>query len=451
MTRPAGRIVLDISSVARWVGPPVGMIRVEHELARHALGRPDRIALSFFDPSAATFRSVRPKFAPALIGWDAAIDAFGASGAPRSLLSRHPLMMALERRRLGASRGVAGAIAGMQRLIMFDGMPPPFADAAGRRCAVVAADLALGAPLELGPHDTVLSAGYDWFDKDPAAIGALRRTCGFRYAVVCYDLIPLLFPEFYAEHDVRVFDNYWKQTLPHTDRVICNSHRVADDLARYASAQQLPCPDIAVAPLGYRPLDASGQVGLPAGLEAGRFALFVSTLEPRKGHATLLAAWRRLAAAGVPQRHRFKLVFVGRRGWMVDDVLRALAESDGLSGTVRHLDRADDPTLGALYRAAAFCLYPSLYEGFGLPVIEAFSYGKAVLASTGGAVPETVAGLSPCLEPRDVGAWETLLRQWIEEPQARAPYEAQIRTSFRAMGWDEAAANLFAAAASDRG
>ena len=80
----------------------------------------------------------------------------------------------------------------------------------------------------------------------------------------------------------------------------------------------------------------------------------------------------------------------------------------------------EDSGIAALYRGAAFCLYPSRYEGYGLPVVEAFSYGKAVLASTGGALPEVVDGFSPCLDPLDAEAWRRMLRTWIEDP-SRAP------------------------------
>jgi glycosyltransferase involved in cell wall biosynthesis len=265
--------------------------------------------------------------------------------------------------------------------------------------------------------------------------------------VLCYDLIPILFPQFFAAADVAVFHDYWLRMLPSIDKVICNSHCVARDLARFRQESGLPAGDIAVVPLGYWALPTSAFPGnLAAGLKPNRFALFVSTIEPRKGHATLIAAWRRLLDAGIPQQHRFKLVFVGRPGWMVEDILRGLAESSGYGGTVVHLSDLDDEPLAALYEAAAFCVYPSLYEGFGLPIVEAFSHGKAVLASTGGAVPETVGEFSPCLDPTDVDAWETMLRLWIEEPQARAPYEAKIRSSFNAPSWEDAATQFFAAA-----
>jgi glycosyltransferase involved in cell wall biosynthesis len=115
-----------------------------------------------------------------------------------------------------------------------------------------------------------------------------------------------------------------------------------------------------------------------------------------------------------------------------------------LAGTLVLLTDADDAKMATLYRNAAFCLYPSRYEGYGLPVIEAFSHGKAVLASTGGAVPEVVGDFSPCLDPDDAQAWQRMLARWIEEPAARAAYAERIRASFRRPTWDESAQAFFA-------
>jgi glycosyltransferase involved in cell wall biosynthesis len=105
---------------------------------------------------------------------------------------------------------------------------------------------------------------------------------------------------------------------------------------------------------------------------------------------------------------------------------------------------ASDPELSALYHNAAFCLYPSCYEGYGLPIVEAFSHGKAVLASNGGSLPEVVGDFSPCIDPFDELAWYDAIKHWIEEPTARAPFETAIQQRFRHPTWDEAAGTFFA-------
>jgi glycosyltransferase involved in cell wall biosynthesis len=116
---------------------------------------------------------------------------------------------------------------------------------------------------------------------------------------------------------------------------------------------------------------------------------------------------------------------------MVDDLLSEIRSAPGVADRMRMITDADDELLSALYTGAAFCVYPSAYEGYGLPVIEAFAHGKAMLVSTGGALPELVGDLSPCLDPTDEDAWYRAKEQWIECPQTRKPFEEAVQRRFR--------------------
>jgi glycosyltransferase involved in cell wall biosynthesis len=129
----------------------------------------------------------------------------------------------------------------------------------------------------------------------------------------------------------------------------------------------------------------------------------------------------------------------------VDDLVAEIDAHPSLGKDLIVLSGVPDTVLTELYRNAAFCLFPSLYEGYGLPAVEAFAFGKAVIASTGGALPEVVGDLSPCLDPRDEDAWFETMRNWIADPAARAPFETAIRERFRHPTWSEAAEQFFAA------
>ncbi len=445
------RIIFDVSSIARWVGPAVGIVRVEHALALHARTKRPDIVLSVYDSARASFREVSAQWAESILGWYGALDMVTFdhrrhwSHLRRWRSPRYPLIMALERRRLSSgSARIRHAINGAQkRLWPSRQLPLPFADRHGRRFAIVPLDLALGGKLSLGPQDIVVTAGYDWFNQDMIELGKQKRRWGFRYIVMCYDIIPLQFPQFFTERDVAGFRRYWHVAFSLADRVLVNSRRVGLDIQDYCAAAGLRVPETRTVPLGFDPPRQRPEVSLPEGLEPGRFILFVSTIEPRKGHAMLIKLWQRLLAAGVPQKHRFKLAFVGRRGWKVDGLLRQIDELAGHGASLVHLEDIGDGGLAAIYAAATFCVYPSLYEGFGLPIVEAFSHGKAVIASTGGGLPETVGGLSPCIDPGDEEAWFTEVKRWIEEPEARVPYEIKIRASFSCPNWDDAAAQFF--------
>jgi len=444
------RLIVEVSTNMRWVGPPVGIVRVEQEIALQALRRGGAVELAFNDPSTGTLRRLVPRWRERLLGPDAVLETLWLDirrHLPfwrRAMAPRYPVAMALERARLS---GVPFAGAVLDRLIGRHAHSPPFVDAAGRRMNLVPFASAIGAPLDLGPEDTVISAGANWQGRGDPLL-ALRARYGFRHAVMCFDMLPVVHPEWFYAEDVARFDAHWRATIPGAARILCNAHCVAQDLRDFATAQALgPCEPLVV-PLGFAaPAQAAALHDLPAPLAPGRFALFVSTVEPRKGHAVLAEAWATLLARGLPQAAGFHLVFVGRRGWMVEALLERL---DRLGADPAHcflhLDSATDAQLARLYRDAAFCLYPSRAEGFGLPIIEAMAHGKAVIASTAGAVAETAGGLAPCLDPLDVAAWTETLAAWITDPAARAPWEARIRTEFRFATWPEAAERIIAAA-----
>ncbi len=458
------RLVFDFTTTALWSGPPAGIVRVESEFARWALAHVDELALGFFDPKTRAFRHLDRHVADILISQKAAIDTFSfvnparlgrrktdripAAVRPAAmwlLQFRRMALQAMERLRLTTrSERVAVLTDRLQRAMMSPKYRARMVRPDGSRRGFLPVDTVLGEPLALTARDTLVCAGAGWTHSDIEAITAAKRKLGFRFVLFCHDIIPLMFPHFYKHADVEAQRRYCDLAFPAADLVIFNSRTVAADVRAYCDAQGIALGASAVCPLGANGSALVASAPLPPGIEAGHYALLVSTIEPRKGHRLIYDAWVKLLEAGIPQRSRFKLVFAGRKGWMVDDLMRDLHRDPRIAGTLQVLPDAGDATVSALYRDAAFCLYPSRYEGYGLPVVEAFRHGKAVLASTGGAVPEVVGGFSPCLDPTDGEAWRRMLESWIKDPAARAVYETRIRTSFRHPDWDESARTFFA-------
>ncbi len=360
---------------------------------------------------------------------------------------RRTALRLLEHVRLVSKNGALQSRADViQRALMTDRYRKVMIDDQGRRRAYPTLGLALGAPIRLGPRDTLFCAGFGWSHTNIDAIAALSSATRLRFSVLCYDLIPLLFPQFYKSRDVEDVRRYWHGAFRLADDVIVNAAAIAGDASRYCEENQIARHGaIRVVPLGSSPtgLANAAPVALPAGLTPGRYALFVSTIEPRKGHATLYQAWTELLARGVPQAHDFKLVFVGRPGWMTDELLAKLGSDDRLKGNFLHLAHVSDAELAALYRGAAFGLYPSLYEGFGLPLVEAFGFGKTLISSNAGALREVGEGFALMLDPRDEPAWRETLATWIAEPASRAPYERAIADRFSHRSWDAAAEAIF--------
>jgi glycosyltransferase involved in cell wall biosynthesis len=448
----AGRLFLDVSTLARWTGPPTGMIRVESELhiAAKALGID--VEPVFFDPSIQAFRSLYGAVAEQLLGWYGAVDTYGMdytltrSGWRRFVPSRLAIVRYLERRRLRAGKSwVAWCADAMQRAILaVRANRFPLCGADGRRIALFPPDLVLGDPVAIGPMDLVFIPSSDWERKNPKTLAAIKQRTGCRIAVVCYDIIPITHPAFFPPADVATFQRYWAGMFGVADTVIVNACAIRDDIQRYCHATGISIPSIRVVPLGCQPHVSAPPVpaSLPAGLRADRFALFVSTIEPRKNHALLLDVWERLLARGIPQKTQFRLVLVGRAGWMTDDVMRRIP---ALGHSVVHLTGVGDATLHALYAAAAFCLYPSLYEGYGLPVVEAFAFGKPVVASNGGALREVAGSVCETWDPTDAPAWEAAIEALIVDPARRKEAADQVKHRFRPVSWLESATAMLRA------
>jgi alpha-1,3-rhamnosyl/mannosyltransferase len=135
------------------------------------------------------------------------------------------------------------------------------------------------------------------------------------------------------------------------------------------------------------------------GLRPGYF-LTVGTLQPRKNHARLLAAHRALPA---DVRREHPLVIVGRRGWADGDVLAGISEGRS-AGEVFWLDYVDDADLRAIFQGAHALVFPSLFEGFGLPVVEAFASAVPVITSNVSALPEISGDAALQVDPLDVEA-----------------------------------------------
>jgi glycosyltransferase involved in cell wall biosynthesis len=185
---------------------------------------------------------------------------------------------------------------------------------------------------------------------------------------------------------------------------------------------------------------------LPEGLEPG-FILAVGTVEPRKNYPRLLAAFRQLRGRqgslpmiingrpGVPQ-----LVIAGRPGWAYGDTLERIAAEPG----VRYLGHVDEPTLAALYEAASVLAFPSLYEGFGLPLLEAMSRGVPAVIGEAGALPELASNASITVEPEDVDAIAGALERLLSDAQLRKRLGDEGRRRAADFTWDKAAEQTLA-------
>ncbi|MEI6032587.1 MAG: glycosyltransferase family 1 protein [Synechococcaceae cyanobacterium ELA739] len=234
-----------------------------------------------------------------------------------------------------------------------------------------------------------------------AAIPPEVREAGFAGIVITvHDLLPLLQPGLFEADSVSQFEATIANLHP-SDQVICVSQSTRSDLLRLvtppehhvhvvplaASADLAPVDDPQILAAMRRQLDLA---------ETDRMILSLGTLEPRKNLSLLLEAFELLL-----QRHPeqpWKLVLVGCQGWKIDAWLQRLAGS-GAAAAIRAPGFIDDRDLAALYSCADVFVYPSLYEGFGLPPLEAMHCGTPVIVSRSSSLPEVVGDGAWLVEP----------------------------------------------------
>jgi glycosyltransferase involved in cell wall biosynthesis len=262
-------------------------------------------------------------------------------------------------------------------------------------------------PLELLPI---------WPDvlHSPDFVLPVRRS--YAGVVTIHDLAFLRFPEWVTADAARYYTRV-REAVRSAERVIAVSECTRRDVL-----DLLQCPPDKVRVI----YEAAGAAFQPQEIPAAprafkgrhlaprRFILFVGTIEPRKNLPHLLRAFRLMMDRYPELEPHPRLVIAGAQGWLSESVL-GLVNELRLSQETAFIGTVSAEELLWLYNAARFLAFPSLYEGFGLPPLEAMSCGTPVVATNAGSVPEVVGNAGLLVDPRDVDGWaEALARLWSD-------------------------------------
>lgn len=254
-----------------------------------------------------------------------------------------------------------------------------------------------------------------------------------------HDLSWLNHPETHPVERVRFLDRHLPRSLEQASAVLTDSRFVADEIATKLS---VPHAKLRVVPLGvdaaYRPraADELGATLRKHALEGRAYLLVVATQEPRKNLARLARAYAALPGS---LRARHPLVIAGGRGWLNAELERALAPLEA-RGEARRLGYVAEDELPPLYAGAYAFAFPSLYEGFGLPLLEAMASGVPALTSNRSSLPEVARDahgeIALTADPLDEDALRAGLERLLEDADWRAAAAARGPRHARAYTWE---------------
>jgi glycosyltransferase involved in cell wall biosynthesis len=174
------------------------------------------------------------------------------------------------------------------------------------------------------------------------------------------------------------------------------------------------------------------------GLAERPYLLAVGTVQPRKNYQMLIRAFGAVAAA-----YPHDLAIAGGKGWL-DDEMMVEIERQGLNGRVRFIGFVDDADLPTLYSAATLFVFPSLYEGFGLPLLEAMGCGVPVITANTSSLPEVAGDAAVQLSPHDEAAWTAAMLALLADDPRRAVLVAAGFRRVRQFRWQQSAVQLLA-------
>jgi glycosyltransferase involved in cell wall biosynthesis len=276
------------------------------------------------------------------------------------------------------------------------------------------------------------------FHSPDFTLPPLRQARG---VVTVHDLSFMRFPE-HAEPGLR---DYLQRTVPRTveraARVLADSESTKADLVELL---RVPTEKISVVPAGVEPRFRPVRDTVKLNAVRGRynlpqwFILSVGTIEPRKNLTRLISAYAQLRRqTGLPHA----LVIAGKEGWLYQGIYEQAAK-EGLTEHVHFPGFVDDDDLPALYTLADLLAFPSLYEGFGLPPLEAMACGTPVVASNNSSLPEAVGAAALLVDAEDVDGLADAMARVLGNANLRVRLADLGRAQAARFTWTDAARKL---------
>ena len=292
--------------------------------------------------------------------------------------------------------------------------------------------------------DAFVSLGAAWCLVHAEAVAQLQKQ-GVCVARMIYDLIPTLKANWVMPHQVVQITHWVRRTLTQSDIVFTISEFSRSEIVRYCAECRFDVPAITVVRLGDE-MSSSVASDLvrsqPRFVPERPFFVCVSTLDVRKNHRLLYNAWTLLAARRGEQCP--DLLCIGRQHLFVTDLLREIRTDRVVNRHMHILTEVEDPELEWYYANCQATIYPSKYEGWGLPVAESLQRGRMCLASNATSILE-ISDLPEFFDPYDTYGLVAHIERVLDDPEWVRQREELIRRTFKPTRWTETATQVLSA------
>lgn len=274
-----------------------------------------------------------------------------------------------------------------------------------------------------------------WHERDGAQI-----------IQIIHDMGPIVIPQFSgsggAGGSTETFPKYCREILPISELVLCVSQNTKREAIQWLQEQKLKAPRMEVFRLGddfkvAKAVKPSSEAFKAAGLQKDNYLLTVCTIEARKNHALLYYVYKLALARGVELP---KLAIVGRRGWGTDDIYGIIANDPEVKDKIFFLHGMSDEELSWLYNHCLFTVFPSFYEGWGIPIAESVARGVPCLCSNTTSMVEIAEGYVGHFSPASTDECLAAIQQLLNPKNLTA---ARKRVSgYRQVSWDDSFAQV---------
>ncbi|OGK20333.1 hypothetical protein A3C23_02895 [Candidatus Roizmanbacteria bacterium RIFCSPHIGHO2_02_FULL_37_13b] len=262
------------------------------------------------------------------------------------------------------------------------------------------------------------------------------RFCPIPLVVSIHDLAYEYYPDEFLKKDLYKLKNWTKHAVSQAKRIIAVSNNTKKDIVKF---YKIPKEKIDVVYNGYTnritldTLHASrSNLNTKYQILNTKYLLYVGTIQPRKNLLTLIEAFHLL----LHDKPDFKLVIAGKKGWMYDEIYQKV-EKLKLTDKIMFTGYINESELSFLYQNAAIYVLPSLYEGFGIPILEAMSHGCPVICSNVSSLPEIGANACLYVNPNDKIELKLKIVKLIEDRELRADLIEKGKQRIKKFSWEK--------------